>query len=59
MGYDYHKGKGMTGAVSPLRTTNRNGISLQSTLDYYVKNKLDVGKTVLALPYYGAQWKGK
>ena len=34
MGYDYHKGKGMTGAVSPLRTTNRNGISLQSTLDY-------------------------
>lgn len=59
MGYDYHKGKGITGAVSPLRTTNRNGISLQSTLDYYAKNQLNMGKTVLALPYYGAQWKGK
>lgn len=59
MGYDYHKGKGITGAVSPLRTTSRNGISLQSTLDYYAKYNLDVGKTVLALPYYGAQWKGK
>jgi hypothetical protein len=59
MGYDYHKGKGITGAVSPLRTTTRNGISLQSTLDYYAANQLDFGKTVLALPYYGAQWKGK
>ncbi|MBU6167411.1 MAG: hypothetical protein KGQ86_00095 [Bacteroidetes bacterium] len=59
MGYDYHKGKGITGAVAPLRTTNRNGISLQSTLEYYAKNQLNVSKTVLALPYYGAQWKGK
>jgi len=59
MGYDYHKGKGLTGAVAPLRTTVRNGLSLQSTLDFYKENGLDVSRTVLALPYYGAQWKGK
>jgi spore germination protein YaaH len=58
MGYDYHKGRGKSGAVAPLRTEEADGNSLQKTVDYYLKKGINAEKTVLALPYYGAMWKG-
>lgn len=59
MGYDYHKGRQQIGAVAPLRTPERNGLSLQNSLGYYLEQGLLPEKTVLALPYYGAQWRGR
>jgi len=58
MGYDYHKGQGKSGAVAPLRTEEADGNSLQKTVDYYIKKGISPQKTILALPYYGAMWKG-
>jgi spore germination protein YaaH len=58
MGYDYHKGRGKTGAVAPLRTEEADGNSLQKTVDYYSQKGIDLQKTILALPYYGAMWRG-
>jgi len=46
-------------SVSPLRVEEGMGLSLESVVEQYLKNGIDTGKTILALPLYGAQWKGK
>ena len=58
MGYDYNTGTQVQGAVAPLRSVENKGISLKNTVDFYIKNKIDTSKTVLALPYYGSMWTG-
>ena len=58
MGYEYNGESHVTGAVSPLRSSSKEGLSLQSTFEYYTNAGLDPKQSVLALPYYGSQWSG-
>jgi spore germination protein YaaH len=58
MGYAFNAGQPMTGAVSPLRSKQASAPSIVESVEYYLKHGLDPQHTVLALPYYGAQWKG-
>ena len=53
MGYDYNSTTSPD-AVSPLQS---EGIfSLKNTVDYFKEIKIDLSKTILALPYYGILW---
>jgi spore germination protein YaaH len=59
-GYDLHElnvDKGHA-AISPLRVENNDGYSLESIVTSYLSAGIDSSKTILALPLYGAQWKG-
>ena len=58
MGYDYNTGNQVQGAVAPLRSVEGINISLSNTVEFYIKNGIDLSKTVLALPYYGSMWTG-
>jgi spore germination protein YaaH len=58
MGYAFNAGQPLTGAVSPLRSKQDGDPCLLETVEYYIKHGIDPQRTVLALPYYGAQWKG-
>jgi len=58
MGYDYNTGNQTQGPVAPLRS-KESSISLSTTLEYYINKGINLEKTVLALPYYGAMWDGK
>lgn len=57
MGYDYNTGTQTQGPVAPLRS-KESSISLSTTLDFYIDRGINLDKTVLALPYYGAMWDG-
>jgi len=58
MGYDYNTGNQVQGPVAPLRS-KESGISLSTTLDFYIDRGINLDKTVLALPYYGSMWDGE
>lgn len=59
MAYDYsYAGSKTAGAVAPMPGGSR-AVNLQSTIDSYVKHGLSPEKLVLALPYYGYEWKTK
>ncbi|GGE40947.1 glycoside hydrolase family 18 protein [Psychroflexus planctonicus] len=59
MGYDYHIGEKLQGAVSPLRSSEGSDLSLNKTVNYYLEYGINPQKTILALPYYGSLWTGK
>ncbi len=59
MGYAFHAGKESGGPVAPMRNVRGGKSSLVETVDYYLKAGIEPQKTVLALPYYGAQWRGQ
>ena len=59
MGYDYHIGDEVQGAVAPLQSSENSSLSLSSTLQHYQDQGIDPSKTILALPYYGSLWVGK
>ena len=59
MGYDYHIGDKVQGAVAPLRSAENNSLSLFNTVNYYLGQGIKPEKTILALPYYGSLWKGE
>jgi len=58
MGYDYNTGPQLQGAVAPLLPLEKENLSLNNTLKYYLDIGLDPAKTILALPYYGSMWEG-
>jgi spore germination protein YaaH len=58
MGYDYHTGIQSQGAVAPLRSIEKTGISLSNTVDFYLNQGINRSKTILGLPYYGTMWDG-
>lgn len=59
-GYDLHELNQEQGAaaVAPLRLEKNDGFSLESVVGDYLLAGIDTSKTILALPLYGAQWKG-
>jgi spore germination protein YaaH len=59
-GYDLNEGTAGAShpAVAPLRVEDGQGLSLETVVEQYLKSGIDTGKTILALPLYGAQWKG-
>jgi len=59
MGYAFHAGKESGGPVAPMRNVRGGKSSLLETVEYYTNAGVDPQKTVLALPYYGAQWRGQ
>jgi spore germination protein YaaH len=58
-GFEYPNDEQSTGAAAPLLSNRKNGPSLDNTLRTYADNGLDPSKSVLALPLYGMQWRGK
>ena len=56
-GFDYPITDESNGAVSPM--ISDKGPSLEKTLNEYILQGIDTAKTILALPLYGSQWKGK
>lgn len=54
MGYDYHTSRSKhAGAIAPL-----NGeYSLQTSIKEYVESGINPSMFILALPYYGREWK--
>lgn len=57
-GLDYHELVEFGTAVSPLRTEAAAGLSLENTINQYLKMGLVAEKSILALPLYGSQWSG-
>ena len=57
-GLDYHEIDGTIPAVSPLRSQDYDGFSLENTLTEYLANGLNAKKSIQALPLYGVQWSG-
>lgn len=56
MGYDYHWSKSKTaGAVAPLY----GKLSLTKTVQRYLGKGMSNHKLILALPYYGREWRTK
>lgn len=56
MGYDYHYSRSKhAGAVSPLD----GYLSIRSTLNQYLNTGVDPSKLILAVPYYGREWRTK
>lgn len=58
-GFEYPNDEQSTGAAAPLLASSRTGPSLDNTLRTYADNGLDPAKSILALPLYGMQWRGK
>ncbi len=56
-GYDYPITDQSNGAVAPMMADE--GPSLEKTLNDYIFQGIDTSRTILALPLYGSQWKGK
>jgi len=56
MGYDYHYSRSKhAGAVSPL-----NGyLSIRTTINNYINTGVKSSKLILAVPYYGREWRTK
>lgn|GEM_PF-6912063 len=59
MGYDYYyAGSKTTGPVAPLKKgPGLLPYTLEQSVESYLKEGLSADKLVLALPYYGRQWK--
>lgn len=59
MGYDYYvNGSSTAGPVAPLRSgTEWAPYNLDASTQYYLKAGVPPGKLILAIPYYGRQWK--
>ncbi|WP_103071934.1 glycosyl hydrolase family 18 protein [Aquimarina sediminis] len=59
MAYDYYGGFSKNaGPVSPLRSSEvwgRN--SIESSVEYYLKEGVESKKLIVGLPYYGAKWQ--
>jgi spore germination protein len=54
MAYDYHWQSGPTaGPIAPLGGT---GLSIQNSIARYLNDGIDLGKTILGLPWYGYDW---
>lgn len=58
-GYAFNGSKDQKGPVAPLMADNKSSNSLLETLDHYLSAGLDTQKAILALPYFGSQWKGE
>ncbi len=56
-GFDYPITDESNGAVAPLMSDE--GPSLEKTLNEYIVQGIDTSRTILALPLFGSQWKGK
>ncbi|WP_062059940.1 glycoside hydrolase family 18 protein [Aquimarina longa] len=61
MGYDYYGGFSKhAGPVSPLKSSKVWGThSIESSVDYYIKEGVALDKLIVGLPYYGDQWQTK
>ncbi len=56
MGYDYHYSNSKhAGPVAPLK----GYLSLETTLNNYICTGVDKSKLILAVPYYGREWRTK
>ncbi len=58
-GYTFNGSQDQKGPVAPLMAEGKARHSLQETIDFYLQNGLDTQKAILALPYFGSQWKGE
>jgi spore germination protein YaaH len=58
-GFEYPNDEQSSGAAAPLIAKTQKGPSLDNTLRSYLGEGLDMGKSILALPLYAMQWKGK
>jgi len=55
-GYDYHtRGSKTDGPVAPLKAGEKN-LSIEVSIERYLRAGLDKEKSILGLPYYGALW---
>ncbi|MGB0929290.1 MAG: glycosyl hydrolase family 18 protein [Chitinophagales bacterium] len=59
MGYDYHyKSAKLAGPVAPLDHDSRwYSTSISRSINNYLKKGITSSKLILALPYYGYEWK--
>lgn len=56
-GYDFHMStSGTDGPVAPLRAKPGDR-SIETIVDAYLREGIDIDKLILALPYYGAVWR--
>ena len=61
MSYDYYGGFSEdAGPVAPLTSSKIWGeYSVESSVDYYLKEGISPGKLIVGIPYYGAEWSVK
>lgn len=59
MGYDYYgKNSSIAGPNAPLKSGDLwHNLNLEKSINYYVNEGISPLKLIVALPYYGKQWK--
>lgn len=58
-GFEYPNDERSSGAASPLLSRKSDGPSLDNTLRTYFADGMDPANSILALPLYAMQWKGR
>jgi spore germination protein YaaH len=57
MGYDYYGSfSKTTGPVTPFKKSERFGNGLEKSVNTYENKGVNLGKLIVGLPYYGAEW---
>jgi spore germination protein YaaH len=58
MGYDYYGSfSKIAGPVTPLKNSDLFGKGLESSVNHYKSQDINLEKLIVGLPYYGAEWQ--